>query len=118
MSADIFFTPSFRSEATDLGFTRDQRCECPSPRARNPVITDGGLLDSGLAARSQVYAGCVNLPASAPRNDKLLGIDALAWRAVYVLGCASRRTTQPSRLGFAAGERASTTGARPGTAWS
>src|SRR5712691_3701258 len=26
-------------------------------------------MDSGLAARSQVYAGCVNLPALAPRND-------------------------------------------------
>src|SRR6266446_244108 len=31
------YTPSFRGEAV-------------RPRARNPVITDGGLLDSGLAA--------------------------------------------------------------------
>jgi hypothetical protein len=26
-------------------------------------------MDSGFAARSQVYAGCASLPASAPRND-------------------------------------------------
>ena len=35
------------------------------------------LLDSGFAARSQVYAGCASLPASAPRNDKFHGIDQL-----------------------------------------
>src|SRR5437899_425606 len=62
------YTPSFRGEAV-------------RPRARNPVTTDRGLLDSGLAARSQVYAGCVNLPALAPRNDKFCGISLLpSWR--------------------------------------
>src|SRR6266851_10012855 len=38
-------------------------------------------MDSGLAARSQVYAGCVNLPAWAPRNDSG-EIDAIRPRCV------------------------------------
>ncbi len=39
-----------------------------SEGARNPY-SQAVVMDSGLAARSQVYAGCVNLPALAPRND-------------------------------------------------
>ncbi len=36
------------------------------PRARNPDV----YWIPGSPLRGQVYAGCVNLPASAPRNDK------------------------------------------------
>ena len=35
----------------------------------NPVITGGAYWIPGSPLRGQVYAGCVNLPASAPRND-------------------------------------------------
>src|SRR6266478_10197667 len=47
-----------------------------NPRSSNHRLR---LLDSGIAARSQVYAGCVNLPASAPRNDKFHGNEPLEW---------------------------------------
>ena len=44
-----------------------------APQGANPESSNHRLrlLDSGLAARSQVYAGCVNLPAPAPRNDSV-----------------------------------------------